>query len=288
MSLLNWAALAKLVWRFLHEEDKLWVQVLLVKYGKERIGFNAICPASGSSFIWKGIVSACPLVVSGVFWSVENGSRVKFWTDSWLGEAPLISVACSTISLQEQNYTVDFYWHEGGWDFVTLANKLPHDVLLMLHAMVLRDDGDAMDKIVWRDSLLGQMTVKGAYRRLRSSLHDQKDVIWPLVWKVRVPQSYRVFLWRIVHGRIMTNEYRARLGMTDCGVCSLCVEGSESILHVLRDCPYAKRVWQSFMSSAAWLDFSTKDLWTWLLANLKGDGGGLFDKGWNVRFASIL
>lgn len=78
MKLLNKTTLAKLAWQFLHEEDKLWVRVLHSKYGRGDDGLVSLSPIQGSSFVWRGLVSASPLVTEGVGWSVENRKQVKF------------------------------------------------------------------------------------------------------------------------------------------------------------------------------------------------------------------
>lgn len=146
----------------------------------------------------------------------------------------------------------------------------------------------ALDRLIWRKSLSGNLTVKEAYHALCEPLGDTSDEIWSLIWKIKVPQRYRVFLWKVANERVMTNEVRARFGMTNCSTCTLCHIDYETLLHVLRNCSFTKNIWCSFLGLDVWTRFFQIPLKQWMLANFKGGFFGLLGEGWDVKFATIV
>jgi hypothetical protein len=47
------------------------------------------------------------------------------------------------------------------------------------------------------------------------------------------------FLWKVAHARLMTNEARQKINMTDDNSGPRCQHGPEFMMHVLRDCDEA-------------------------------------------------
>lgn len=76
-------------------------------------------------------------------------------------------------------------------------------------------------------------TVNNVYDAERNSVNDHFDGIWRIIWRVKVPQRCRVFLWMVFHERIMTNEVLAMFKIASNSFCSLCNAAVESCLHVL-------------------------------------------------------
>ncbi|MBA0809502.1 hypothetical protein Gohar_025151, partial [Gossypium harknessii] len=61
------------------------------------------------------------------------------------------------------------------------------------------------------------------------------------------PQRVRFFLWLALKQRLLTNAERARRGLGIDGVCQVCGHGSEDIMHVLRDCPATRDIWNKLI-----------------------------------------
>jgi hypothetical protein len=53
----------------------------------------------------------------------------------------------------------------------------------------------------------------------------------------------KVFLWFVAHYVVMTNEVRWRRRIASNPYCSHCSTKVETLLHALRDCPKARKVW---------------------------------------------
>ena len=54
-------------------------------------------------------------------------------------------------------------------------------------------------------------------------------------------------MWLAVNDRILTNVERTRRHIGDSDLCSTCGMEREMVLHVLRDCMYARWVWNRMM-----------------------------------------
>ncbi|CAL2254548.1 unnamed protein product [Prunus armeniaca] len=67
-------------------------------------------------------------------------------------------------------------------------------------------------------------------------------------WKLTVPPKLKFFCWLMYHGKILSNEQRAKRQLTVDASCKSCGCGIESVIHLLRDCPRAKEVYRRVQS----------------------------------------
>jgi hypothetical protein len=99
--LFNRALLGKWLWRFGREDNRLWKQVVVAKYGVEGGGW--ITKPSRDRHgcgLWKSIVRGWDDFRRYTSFEVGLGSKVLFWHDKWCTELPLKDVypvlfACS-------------------------------------------------------------------------------------------------------------------------------------------------------------------------------------------------
>ncbi|XP_054801608.1 uncharacterized protein LOC129305663 [Prosopis cineraria] len=127
----------------------------------------------------------------------------------------------------------------------------------------------ANEKVVrWKHEKHGIFTVRSAYDSLIDS-YDCPDQIWAKIWKLRVPQRCRSFLWLMSHDRILTNKSRFDRHLDIQPWCSCCPEEFEDTLHVMRQCPEAKEVWMKLLRPSQRRAFFTTDLREWCKMNLK-------------------
>lgn len=65
------------------------------------------------------------------------------------------------------------------------------------------------------------------------------DKRWDAIWKVRVQQRIRVYLWLAMHDRLMGNANRVKRQLTLDPRCSHCGADEENTLHILWECTAA-------------------------------------------------
>ena len=90
LSRLNKALLGKWCWRFASEQDSLWKQVIVRKFGEEDGGWcSGDSRESHGVGLWKMIRKGWLEFNKRVAFKVGDGRRVHFWKDRWHGEDSL-------------------------------------------------------------------------------------------------------------------------------------------------------------------------------------------------------
>ena len=86
---MNQALLGKSLWRIGEDPDGLWRQVLEMKYGLSRNGWDIQVATKNSSAVWKGITSVKNLYMANIKYQIGSGETICFWKDRWVGDRPL-------------------------------------------------------------------------------------------------------------------------------------------------------------------------------------------------------
>ena len=76
---------SKVWWHWVNHSTKPWVKLWSTKYARYRprhilIRFNE---APSGSPIWLKALAGKSIIQEHSFWELKDGSRVKFWDDSW-------------------------------------------------------------------------------------------------------------------------------------------------------------------------------------------------------------
>ncbi|KAF3975273.1 hypothetical protein CMV_001475 [Castanea mollissima] len=77
----------------------------------------------------------------------------------------------------------------------------------------------------------------------------------------------KCFMWQCVHRSILVREVLVAKGLNLYTSCPLCNDPTESIIHVLRDCPIAQQVWNSLSPPMLPNLFFGANLLDWLCLN---------------------
>ncbi|KAL7234885.1 hypothetical protein ACSBR1_018369 [Camellia fascicularis] len=152
----------------------------------------------------------------------------------------------------------------GDWD-VMKVNELPPCVSsLILNLPPLNAN---VDSPIWKGPGDGKFSTCSAYRIIYGNLGLEED--WSWMWKLRLPQKLKSFLWTVMHGKVLINQLREKRGLSSDPSCPSCNE-VEDINHLFRTCYKAKAVWLAM--------FGRIKLNTDGCRKLGGDGGfgGLF------------
>ena len=97
------------------------------------------------------------------------------------------------------------------------------------------------DKITWADSPQGTFNLKSGYRIAMGHEEVPKfSASW--LWKANTLPRIKTFIWMCAHNSIGVRSCLMRRGVCAEAMCPICQEVEESILHALRDCPWAKAV----------------------------------------------
>ena len=96
-----------------------------------------------------------------------------------------------------------------------------------------------------------------------SSTNNSIPGTWKQVWKLKVPNKIRGFIWRILSNALptMSNLFKKNCCVTN--RCLICKEKIENIGHLSCFCPWAHRIWFGSKSNFSLLDEDNFDFELW-------------------------
>lgn len=109
------------------------------------------------------------------------------------------------------------------------------------------------DTLNWTENTNNVFIVKSAYgvvlrmkerSRIEHSTTGQDRHHWKKIWTLNVPPKVRNFLWHACFNIILpTRENLSRRKVSVKPHCEFCCQSSESVGHLLWECPFARNVW---------------------------------------------
>jgi hypothetical protein len=227
---LNIALMTKWIWRLFDpaEQNSLWFKLLQAKYFNTDNIFAAT--SQGGSQFWRSINKIKHFFKLGARYTVENGEKVCFWTDWWVGEAPLairfprlfdicsyqaISVAQAIPVSPASLHFCRSFGHEDRELWISLVNETSAVSLSSLP-----------DSVSWGLESNGKFSVSSLYRKITPSLPHES-----MLWSAKLPLKIKIFLWQLAKGRLPSNaQINRRHGASD-GNCALCGH-AETVDHI--------------------------------------------------------
>ncbi|KAF3444745.1 hypothetical protein FNV43_RR14438 [Rhamnella rubrinervis] len=96
---------------------------------------------------------------------------------------------------------------------------------------------DCQDKLIWIGNKTGVFSVKDCYlAAFCEGSEDTSDDIWDRLWKLRIHERLKIFLWRLLSGVLPTNQkifLKTGKGVPEC---PLCGAEEESDFHLFKVC----------------------------------------------------
>ncbi|KAL4303140.1 hypothetical protein GQ457_10G015890 [Hibiscus cannabinus] len=244
----NKAFLMKLAFQLVTNVDKLWIRVIKAKY-KWGDQVPLSLKLGNCLRLWRGFGAIWDVIRDSIMWNVRNGAIVNFWNDVWLDSVGPLSSHFIGCRVPDNSCVADWVSASGSWDWDRLRHVVPVNVLQHIFACPAPNSLSSDDVPCWRWTAKRAFTTNSAYVALGDSSNPNSSV-WRVLWKVSVPQRVRTFLWLTVHGKLLTNQERVRRSLTIVDAYFLCNNGSEDVLHVLRDCIRARTVWRQVIQES--------------------------------------
>lgn len=105
------------------------------------------------------------------------------------------------------------------------------------------------DKWIWHFCSNGMYSVKSGYKLARrlsvdqeSTSNDAQSLWWKALWKAKVPQKIKIFIWKAFHGCLPTMYSLWRRGVDTSPVCHWCRVKWETVDHALCGCNRSKQI----------------------------------------------
>lgn len=221
--------------------------------------------------------------------AVGNGRQTLFWDHNWATDQPLRNLAIHSIPEEIVGATVSEIWDESicGWNWDIFSSLLPCEILTRIAAHKIIEDPNVGNLYSWRGTQSRKFSIKNALRIICQDEDTSIDKKWEYAWTTPVQQRIRVFLWLVLHNKLLFNSNRVIRNLAQDPKCQRCGYPEVTIIHILQDCPIAKHVWSQIVGEANYPSFYTGDLSSWMVRNLEANGLIYSDK-WPTCFAISL
>jgi hypothetical protein len=254
--LFNRALLGKWLWRFGNERETLWRQVIHSKYGSLPGGWTS-APSTGPYGVglWKNIRKDWIHFARNLRFEVGDGTRIKFWTDSWCERGPLKESfpEMYNISRDKEAWVADHLNYQNEvmtWslNFIRPAHDWELEVISSFMDVLYQSGvkGCGPDKVGWQKSSGKGFQVKFYYKALLPSIG--LSVPWKIIWKTKVPLRVSFFVWTAARDRILTVQNLRRRQVMVIDWCYICKASGESTDHLLLHCPIVADLWSCIFS----------------------------------------
>lgn len=143
-----------------------------------------------------------------------------------------------------------------------LAQALPSNTLAYFN-VILPSWSEEDDKVYLVEAETGSFSVRSAYVVMNSRLQEVDDgMMWMRLWRWQGPERIKMFIWLVLHWKLLTNNHRKRLKMDTNDSYHRCGR-RETILHALRECPHSMEAWNELLWPSAPPDFFELDTVLW-------------------------
>ena len=185
------------------------------------------------------MASVFPWVVTS--WLVGSDCKLNIWHSNWKNGGALQHLILGPITQEASRLEVRDLMLETSWDWEKLPFELPVDIKRMILAIPTTILGGGNDKLVWSRTPHNSFDMKSAYR-LAMGFMEFDTFVAKWIWKADLLPKIKTFLWMCAHNSIGVKCCLERKGVVHDNVCHICCNGSETILHALRDCNHLKQV----------------------------------------------
>lgn len=108
------------------------------------------------------------------------------------------------------------------------------------------------DLWLWSHTNNGDFSVSSCYKLalslapdVSSDLMGPHSSIWTRIWDLETPNKVKFFAWRVASDVLPVRRRLCDRNIPITDACPCCQDGIESVLHLLRDCSFAKSVWEA-------------------------------------------
>lgn len=133
----------------------------------------------------------------------------------------------------------------GEWDVNMFESYLLRDVFTEVLKIHLPQFVTFPDTPFWKGSPSGYFSVATAYQLASLPVENPMFLDW--VWKLKIPQNLKGFLWLIFHDKLLTNALRMLRGLSKDASCPRCHHHLEDVEHLVRSCMHSKHVWDNLV-----------------------------------------
>ncbi|KAH9697393.1 reverse transcriptase domain-containing protein [Citrus sinensis] len=244
LHLFNIAMLGKQLWRLLTRPDSLMARILKARYYSRKSVLQASL-GHNPSYVWRSILAAKDVVSKGSRVQVGSGTTISISKNPWLPDL-MDGFISSNLSeeLAAESVSSLMLPNQRVWDYDVISdifNSRDKALILQIPLSFRRDE----DVWYWLADSRGCYSVRSCYKILTSISPDSFAGVWRKLWKLKVPNKVKNFIWRAATNvlRTTTNLISKRVDIPS--TCAVCNAQEETVIHALIECSFAKSCWIS-------------------------------------------
>ncbi|KAM6547817.1 hypothetical protein CsatB_019493 [Cannabis sativa] len=243
----NLAMLAKQGWRLLCNSDSLVGKVFRAKYFPTSDYLSAEL-GNNPSFVWRSIWAAQSVVRLGAVRIIGNGETTTILSTPWLPDSGNRLVTSTHPALLHNTVSSLFSLEARAWDPEVVEDLFNNrDANLILGLPLSLNSGS--DFWSWSGDRSGLFSVKTAYVMLQKNkpqlTSSDNSGFWRKLWQLKIPPKVKNLLWRAITDCLPTCLQLVTKHVNISGLCPVCTNQAESIVHALLTCPFAMSCWNT-------------------------------------------
>lgn len=163
----------------------------------------------------------------------------------------------------------DVLQQDGTWNFQRLYTAIPTDLMKELQRSYFQLSHQKY-QILWNETSHGRFSSQSPYRTLLKQYltGTRYSRNWKWLWFSKLNNKLKHFVWLAAQERLATNSVRFHRKFAENANCSQCHCSEEDVIHILRHCPAARKVWKSLLSLSDLVIFDITDDADWIKQNI--------------------
>jgi hypothetical protein len=174
---------------------------------------------------------------------VGNGLNTSFWKSIWIGNLPLSDRFPVLFDLAyDKDISVNTVL-VSNFETLSFRRRIIGNLRVLLDELMICCNhvslSDHDDRIVWGLGRKG-FSVNSLYKK---KVMDQVSIPYKFLWKSKLPQKIKIFMWLVVRNKILTKDNLKKRnwnGSLECCFCGV----DESIDNLFFHCPIARYMWR--------------------------------------------
>ncbi|XP_071903090.1 uncharacterized protein [Coffea arabica] len=252
----NRALLGKQVWKLLTQPNLLVSRVLKKKYYPRQSLFTSKVPQN-ASWIWQSLAEVRKDVQKGIRRKIGNGKATSIWEDCWIPDSKSGKPTTQRPPGCQLKHVSDLIINNR-WNAVLIfrifSQQDAERILRIPISFIGKEDGH-----YWIHSQTGHYTTQSGYKNWSkekemesigrrneagTSYEGSLKRVWKSLWKQKVCQKMKVFIWKCLHGGLLVRGEIYRRTKQGDPKCAACGEEDETVEHMLLQCNRVKEVWK--------------------------------------------
>ncbi|XP_060961840.1 uncharacterized protein LOC133032039 [Cannabis sativa] len=200
------------------------------------------------NFVWRSVWAAQSVVRLGAVRIIGNGETTRILSTPWLPDTRNRLVTSTHPALLHNTVSSLFSLGTRTWDSEVVEDLFNNRDASLILGLLLSPNSDT-DFWSWSGDQSGLFFVKTAYFLLQKNKPQltgaDNSGFWCKMWHLKIPPKVKNLLWRAITDCLPTCLQLVTKHVNISGLCPVCTNQAESIVHALLTCPFDMSCWHT-------------------------------------------